>query len=123
MVFTRTPYFLFAALAVPIVDIIAWLLFGLIDGLRHPTSGGNIGGYDLSGLGILISVAGVSVVAGLLFSVTSLWRNERGRSLALICAVIYALPVLWAATHVLGFGQAKGRYDRFEASQKTPPSN
>jgi len=120
----RTPYFLYAAIAVPIVDVLALLVACVIEGLRHPTSaGGNVGNYDLSGLGVIIMVAGISTLAGLAFSMISLWRKERGRMVAVICVALYLLPILWATTHVLGFELSKWRYERFEAAQQRVASN
>jgi hypothetical protein len=119
MVSPRTPYFLYAALAVPIVDIIALLL---MEGLPHSNTGGNAGNYDLSGLAIIIPMAGISTVVGLAFSVISLWKNERARWLSAVCVIFYALPFLWTATQVLSFVLSKARYDRSVQEQKALPT-
>ena len=98
------------------------MLAAVIDELRHPKSeGGNVGGYDMSGLGVIIAVAGVSTILGLIFSVLSIGRQERLRPLAVICLVVYLLPGLWTATHLLNFELGKGRLERYEEAQKNKP--
>lgn len=114
----RTPYFLYAAIAIPIVDVVAFLLVCAIQGIQHPpSSGGNVGNYDLSGLGVLIIWAGVTVIAGIVLSVVSICRKERGRILATVCLILYLLPLLWTAVHIFNFELAKSRLQKFEQAK------
>ena len=95
----RTPIFLFLAGGVGLLWAAYFLIAALINGLHLDHSGGDIGGYNLKGVGIFIFVAGASAILGLVFSLLSLYRREKYRGLAFFSMCIYFLPGiagLWA---------------------------
>lgn len=119
----RTPYFLYAAIAVPVIDAIVLLLTWLFDGFTRWNSGGNAGGYAISVLGTIVFLIGVSTIAGLAFSIVSLWRKERGRTLAAVCIALYVMPCLWTTGKIIRMEVSKWREERFEAAQRQLHSN
>jgi len=119
----RTPYFLYAAIAVPFVDAIALFTTWLFDGFARWNTGGNAGGYAIGVLGTIVLLAGISTIAGLVFSIVSIYRKERGRTLAAVCVALYIVPCVWTTGKIALREISKWRGERFEAAQRQLHSN
>ena len=73
-------------------------------GIHTNGAGGDVGGYNLKGIGYFLAIASMSGILGFSLSVASLVRGERLRDLAFWAACLYFLPGLAGLYFLCIFG-------------------
>jgi hypothetical protein len=93
----RTPYFLFAAIVIPVLEAIVFSIIYKVEYIQvFSPDLKQIGGYYVLSVGswIPIDIEGCTILLGLVLTSISLFRRENFRAVVICCFCIYLLPVV-----------------------------
>ena len=102
----RKPICLSIAAGIVVLWIGYFITAAVINGIRLGGNGGDIGGYNLKGLGIFLLIVYASGTVGFVSSVISLWRREPYQAWAWVSTIFYFIPGVLGLFFLLTFGRS-----------------
>ena len=102
----RKPICLSIATGIVVLWIGYFVIAAAINGIHPGGNGGDIGGYNLKGLGTFLLIAASSATVGFVSCIFSLWRREKYRTLAWVGTIFYLGPGVFGLFFLLPSGRS-----------------